>query len=64
MPSRCFLIMMLKLFKVIIKNHISINKEAPKEEEARFQRVQSMLNGPSKVGAPKYHSSHSPIIAT
>jgi hypothetical protein len=43
---------MLKLFKVIIKNHISINKEAAKEEEARMQKVQSMLNGQSKVEAP------------
>ena len=55
--------MMLKLFKVIIKNHISINKEVPKAE-GTTQKVQSMLNGPSKVEAPKYHSNHSQIIAT
>ena len=63
MLSRCFLIMMLKLFKVIIKNQLSIYKEET-THRATPRDKESTLNGRSSVEPHKFHSNHSPTIAT
>lgn len=54
MQWRCFLIMILKLFNVILKSQINIREEG--------ENLHPMLSGQLKLGVLKCHSPNSPNI--